>query len=115
MRERPGAQAALLGCVLFVVACALPWIGLFRGHLGTSVFQSYGDAILDGHVPYRDFSLEYPPGALPAFVVPSLGPARDYDTWFMVFEAVCGLGTVWIVGVVSRSRLAAAYCGLAPL
>src|SRR6266516_379632 len=115
MRERPGAQAALLGCALFVIACALPWVGLFRGHLGTSVFQNYGDAVLDGHVPYRDFSLEYPPGSLPAFVVPSLGPTRDYDSWFMAFEAACGLVTVGLVGFVSRSRLAAAYCALAPL
>ena len=115
MRERPGAQAALLGCALFVVACVFPWIGLFRGHLGTSIFQSYGDAVLDGHVPYRDFSLEYPPGSLPAFVVPSFGPASDYDSWFMAFEAACGLVTVGLVGLVSRSRLAASYCALAPL
>src|SRR6478672_569903 len=115
MRERPGAQAALLGCVLFVFACVLPWIGLFRGHLGTSVFQSYGDAVLDGRFPYRDFSLEYPPGSLPAFVVPSLGPTGNYDSLFMVFESACGLVIVAFVGFVSRSRLAAAYCALAPL
>src|ERR671935_157021 len=99
MARRPGAEAALLGSVLFVVACALPAVGLFRGHLGTSIFQSYGDAVLDGHVPYRDFSLEYPPGALPAFVVPSLGPARDYDSWFMAFEAVCGLACILFVAL----------------
>ena len=115
MRGRPGAQAALLGCLLFGVACALPWIGLFRGHLGTSLFQSYGDAVLAGRFPYRDFSLEYPPGSLPAFVVPSLGPAADYTTWFMAFEAACGLVTVALVGFVSRSRISAAYCALAPL
>jgi len=115
MTKRLGAEAALLGCALFVLACALPRIGLFRGHLGTSEFQSYGDAVLAGRVPYRDFSLEYPPGALPAFVVPSLGPAGDYDSWFMAFEAASGLATVAVVGFLSRSRLAAAFCALAPL
>jgi hypothetical protein len=79
------------------------------------VFQSYGDAVLAGHIPYRDFSLEYPPGSLPAFVVPSLGPTGHYANWFMAFEAACGLVTVALVGLVSRSRLAAAYCALAPL
>jgi len=113
--RRQGLGAAALGSALFVVACALPWIGLFQGHIDTSIFQHYGDSILDGRVPYRDFSLEYPPGALPAFAVPSLGPARDYDTWFMAFEAACGLVTVALVGFVSRSRAAAAYCALAPL
>src|ERR1043166_3749100 len=115
MRNRAGAQAALVGCALFVVACALPWIGLYRGHLGTSIFQSYGDAVLDGRVPYRDFSLEYPPGSLPAFVVPSFGPAGDYDSWFMALEAACGLACVALVGFASRSRAATAYCALAPL
>jgi Glycosyltransferase family 87 len=115
MTKRLGAEAALLGCALFVVACALPWIGLFRGHLGTSLFQSYGDAVVSGHVPYRDFSLEYPPAALPAFVVPSFGPAHAYDSWFMAFEAASGLATVALVGLLSRSRLAAAFCALAPL
>jgi hypothetical protein len=115
MRRRAGAEAALLGCLAFVVACALPGIGLFRGHLGTSVFQSYGDRTLAANIPYRDFSLEYPPGALPAFVVPSFGPAGDYDSWFMAFELVCGLACVTVVGLTTRSRLAASYCALAPL
>jgi hypothetical protein len=71
--------------------------------------------VLSGKLPYRDFSLEYPPGALPAFVIPSLGPAADYDSWFMAFEAACGLACVALVGAASRSRSAAAYCALAPL
>jgi uncharacterized membrane protein len=50
-------------------------------------------------VPYRDFSLEYPPGALPAFVVPSFGPARDYDTWFSAFEVAAGLACILFVAL----------------
>jgi len=65
-------RAAAVGAALFAVACALPHVGIFRGHIDTSLFQSYGDRTLHGEVPYRDFSLEYPPGALPAFVAPSL-------------------------------------------
>ena len=113
--RRKAGRAAAWGCALFVVACALPSIGLFRGHLGTSLFRHYGDSILAGKVPYRDFSLEYPPGSLPAFAVPSHGQANDFETWFMAFEAASGLACVALVAVVSRSRLAAAYCALAPL
>ena len=36
------------------------------------LYQSYGDRIADGAVPYRDFRIEYPPGSLPAFLLPSL-------------------------------------------
>jgi glycosyl transferase family 87 len=50
-------------------------------------------------VPYRDLSLEYPPGALPAFVVPSLGPAQDYDTWFSAFEVAAGLACILFVAL----------------
>jgi uncharacterized membrane protein len=76
-----------------------------------------------GEVPYRDFSLEYPPGALPAFVVPSFGPAREYDTWFSAFEVAAGLACVLFAAlalavpeVPDRRRLGAvATVALAPL
>ena len=36
------------------------------------LYQSFGDRMADGDVPYRDFRVEYPPGSLPAFLLPSL-------------------------------------------
>jgi hypothetical protein len=54
--------------------------------------------VLAGQVPYRDFSLEYPPGALPAFVLPSLGPAADYRAGFEALMLACGAGVVVLVG-----------------
>ena len=35
------------------------------------IYQPYGTEVLEGAVPYRDFELEYPPGALPMFVLPA--------------------------------------------
>jgi hypothetical protein len=43
------------------------------------IYEEYATMILDGAVPYRDFAMEYPPGATPMFVLPAivLGDARD--------------------------------------
>jgi glycosyl transferase family 87 len=50
--------------------------------LDVPIYEEYGSLILDGRMPYRDFPMEYPPGALPMFVLPAtrvfaLGNARD--------------------------------------
>jgi uncharacterized membrane protein len=54
----------------------------------TPVYQEYGEAMAAGEVPYRDFDLEYPPGALPVFWLPTLGPAEHYAS---IFEALMWL------------------------
>src|SRR6266849_2441235 len=88
--------------VLVVVAIGLflgSWALLHHGTLGrgqitdTGVYQRYGDATAGGQVPYRDFRLEYPPGALPVFVLPSLGHEGDraaYNRWFERLMSLCG-------------------------
>ena len=74
-RATPRDLAALTiaALVLLGVTSALVWS---RADDASSwdvpLYQSFGDRIVDGEVPYRDFRVEYPPGSLPAFVVPSL-------------------------------------------
>ena len=46
-------------------------------------FSRYGHAVLDGQVPYRDFALEYPPGAIAAFTPPAFG---EYVTIFVTAD-----------------------------
>src|SRR6185503_11144492 len=43
------------------------------------VYEEYASILLAGNVPYRDFFMEYPPGALAVFVAPAVifGDARD--------------------------------------
>jgi uncharacterized membrane protein len=60
----------------------------------THVYSNYGTRVLDGEVPYRDFSLEYPPAALPTFIVPALGHPQAESAYRWRFEwlmAVCAL------------------------
>jgi hypothetical protein len=73
---------------LFGLSLILLWRG--RGDGDIAEFQRYGDAITGGQLPYRDFHLEYPPGAVPFFTIPSFGPAHDYLTIFHVL-AVAGV------------------------
>jgi uncharacterized membrane protein len=71
----------------------------------TPVYELYGDAVADGAVPYRDFRLEYPPAALPVFILPSLGRERDlaaYGRWFDREMALCAC--LAVVGVVLALR-----------
>ena len=49
-----------------------------RGEIvDTPVYQNYGDAMWRGEVPYRDFGVEYPPGALPFFFLPAYKEAGE--------------------------------------
>lgn len=45
------------------------------------LYALYGSEIRGGAVPYRDFQLEYPPGALPLFVLPTTRPVAFGSTW----------------------------------
>ncbi|HKP17545.1 MAG TPA: glycosyltransferase 87 family protein [Gaiellaceae bacterium] len=110
------------------------WVGLHRGFyrhsqiVDTPIYQRYGDAIASGHLPYRDFGLEYPPGALPVFAIPSLVRSQDGDLagYRRGFEAemlACGaLALLFMLSILLRlearpGRLAGALglAAVAPL
>ena len=74
----------------------------------TGLYEQYGDAVARGAVPYRDFALEYPPAAIPVFVLPSLGHERDraaYDRWFDREMALCACLALLGVAVALRGAI----------
>jgi Glycosyltransferase family 87 len=108
--------------VVFVTCLAATWVG-WRSDYARAwdlpVYAGYGERVTEGQVPYRDFGLEYPPGALPVFVFPALdlvsGTADEHRVWepvddvsdsawryaiaFAALMALAGLGAIVATGV----------------
>ncbi|HWJ30961.1 MAG TPA: glycosyltransferase 87 family protein [Gaiellaceae bacterium] len=115
MSSRPQRSVeALLAAGVFVACFALvhTWFWAHGALVDWPTYQRYGAAVVDRHlVPYRDFPIEYPPGALPVFVVPAwFGDYARALEWLM---AACGVAVVGVLAFVRRE--AAFYAALAPL
>ena len=95
------ATAAVVGAALFAASWALlhTWFYDDVAIVDTPVYQGYGDRVVDGELPYRDFELEYPPAALPAFVVPSLAASEDYGAVFELLMLGCGAAAVSLLAL----------------
>ena len=94
MKSRPEAFAAA-GLFLACWALVHTWFWRHGQLVDWPTYRRYGTAIVDhGRVPYRDFAVEYPPGALPVFVVPA--PFADYASAFGWLMAACGVALSWV-------------------
>jgi hypothetical protein len=95
---------------------------------GVVLYRHYGDLILSGGVPYRDFALEYPPLSLIAFSIPSMlaGPGGNAIAYIAAFQALTlAFGVVMTFGVVMSASslgarrqdlvIAAGFTALSPL
>ena len=98
--------AAAAAAAIFLLSWGLLHTGWYDDGeiVDTPVYERYGTAIEHGSVPYRDIRPEYPPGALPAFVVPALvsddqAGFRDAFEWLM---AAFGVATVLLAAVCLR-------------
>jgi hypothetical protein len=110
--ERSVVAAAFAAIALFVVAWTLLHVGFYKHKqlIDTPVYQRYGNAIADGKVPYRDFGVEYPPGALPVFALPGLAePGRNqqvstgFRRSFETLMWLCGAAALAAMAVILRA------------
>jgi uncharacterized membrane protein len=112
-RAPPWADALAAGGI-FLACFGLvhSWFWAHGALVDWPTYHDYGTAIVDhGRVPYRDFPVEYPPGALPVFVAPE--PFADYAGAFAWLMATCGVAMAAVLAFVRRE--AAFYAGLAPV
>jgi hypothetical protein len=114
--SRVALRATVLVTPLLLGALAVPSGGLFRGakFRDLHVYRQYGDALLDGRIPYRDLFVEYPPGAIPLFAAPSLAPGGAYDAVFKTMMTLCSLVAIYCaVLLLARAGAGAVRIGAA--
>ncbi len=112
-RLLPSAEALAAGG-LFLACWGLVhrWFWANGQLVDWPTYRTYGDAILHhGRVPYRDFAVEYPPGALPPFI--AAAPFGDYAGAFAWLMAACGVALVFVVARIKPA--AAFFVALAPV
>lgn len=108
----------LAGVVAFLISCAVARGGFFSsvdpGDVGR--YHDFAQQMQDGRIPYRDFYMEYPPGAIPAFLAPiPLTWLAHYDLAFKFTVALAGVLLVAVCAVAlrllgaGRSRVLATY------
>ena len=119
------SAAAVAAAGVFLVAWVVLHAGPFDNEqiVDTPVYETYGNAMERGEIPYRDFQLEYPPGALPVFIVPALvsdrGDEEAFRFTFEVLMALCGVAVVLLAGTLlcglgaTRERLVGALAVIA--
>jgi uncharacterized membrane protein len=90
--------------------------GLFRAARFRDVhlYGGFAHSVFAGQVPYRDFFMEYPPGALAVFLPPQLFGSGHYNAAFKSLMALCGAATIVVLALLlvrlgaTRGRLWAA-------
>ncbi len=107
-----GRRLLAVGSVVAVTfAFAASWFALERTAganqlRDTPLYEAYGDALVAGDLPYRNYLLEYPPAALAAFGAPALVVRaerwKDYNHAFEILMLVCGCAGAAAVAVTRR-------------
>ncbi len=97
----------LLQLVVFILAHAVIFIVIFHTiyktpYSATGIYFDYASKVLQGNLPYRDFSLEYPPFALVFFILPRffastwLRISFAYQAEVLIFDFI-GLLIIYLI------------------
>jgi uncharacterized membrane protein len=111
------AATAVAAAALVVVVWIVLHLGWYAHDqiVDYGVYQHYGDSIVKrGDAPYLDFQMEYPPAALPVFIVPSWLDRLNFQHVFQTLMALCDIVIVLCVLRLAGKR-AAVVAAIAPL
>jgi len=101
--DRQRSMLAVAGAAIgFVIAWYLIHHGWYRldRQWDTREYARYARNVLGrGLMPYRDFSVEYPPLALPVFLIPRLIAGNSFSGYMEVFELMMGACGVIAAGL----------------
>ena len=118
--ELPAALLALLATVVWLLPLRLAIYDDPISDLPT--YRHAADRMIDGLVPYRDFSLEYPPLAAVLFLVSNLLPGSfgvAFSALMLLAMIALVIATVWIARAIGlsthRQWAAGAVVALSPL
>ena len=87
----------------FAVAAAVPTTDLFDRSVpgDTTLYHTYAAQMVHGRIPYHDFFMEYPPGAIPAFLAAEVAGVH-YQHAFQVLALACTLGCLLLAVAIAR-------------
>jgi Glycosyltransferase family 87 len=113
------ALPALVGIALFALTARLDG---FPERWPLAEPERWARSILDGMLPYRDFHLPYPPGAIPVFLIPAPG-GHGYELRYRVWIAAVGAAVILLLALLGavvgarRRELYVSTCfvGISPL
>ena len=83
---------AFLGSLLILYA-----VFSISRSVDTDLYCKTAESILAGQVPYRDFNIEYPPAALPIFVLPALFSTECASGYLYFFAAE--MSAFWVAAM----------------
>ena len=98
-RSARALRAAALAAPLLLASTCLEWGGLLSAAWpgDTSRYADIAARTFAGGIPYHSFYDEYPPLALPAFLLPRALSERHYDLVFKLLMIACWLVALWLV------------------
>jgi Glycosyltransferase family 87 len=110
---------------LLIVVSWWPLFGSLGGYFkqgDVDLYEKDADALLRGEMPYRDTVVEYPPYAVPIFLLPRAFGTDNYLDGFRLLAALCDMlirGGLFWVGIKHAKSLRAllpliCYCAGAP-